>query len=107
MKIQVFSVYDSKTQVWGQPNFLLNKGAAMRAWGEAANDTQSNIGKHPADFTMFHIAEWDDETGTLTMLKAKENLGTALEFKVENDAYTQGIRAMDKLTTTNEESAQQ
>ncbi|QXP08260.1 MAG: nonstructural protein [Arizlama microvirus] len=83
MKIQIFSVYDSKTKVYGQPNFLLNKGTALRAWQEAANDKQSNIGKYPADFTMFNIGEWDDETGTLTMHMVKENLGSALEFQIQ------------------------
>lgn len=84
MKIQIFSVFDSKTGVYGQPNFLLNKGAALRAWQDVANDTSSNIGRHPADHTMFHIGTWDDETGTVTMLEAKENLGCALEFVKPN-----------------------
>lgn len=88
MKIQIFSVYDSKTGVYAQPNFLINKGAAMRAWQDAANDKSMNIGKHPADYTMFHIAEWDDETGQITMLKAPINLGCALEFQRDNNQFT-------------------
>ena len=81
MKIMIYSVYDIKTKVFGQPNFMLNKGAALRAWQDAANDQQSNIGKHPADYTMFEIGEWDDETGQVKMHPTKINLGTALEFK--------------------------
>lgn len=81
MKIMIYSVYDSKTGVFGQPNFLINRGAALRAWQEAANDNQSNIGKYPADFTMFEIGYWDDETGNVSMHNTKVSLGTALEFK--------------------------
>lgn len=87
MKIAIFSVYDSKTKIFGQPNFLINKGAAIRAWSEAANDKQSNIGKHPADYTMFYIADWDDETGTITMRDVKENLGTAIEYIRTEDSF--------------------
>lgn len=81
MKIHIYTVYDSKTGVYGQPNFMINRGAALRAWQEAANDPQSNIGKHPADFSMFEIGVWDDESGIITMHEAKINLGTALEFR--------------------------
>lgn len=80
MKIHIYSVYDSKTEVYGQPNFMLNKGTALRAWQDAANDPQSTISKHPADFTMFEIGYWDDDTGTIVMHPAKISLGTALEF---------------------------
>lgn len=80
MKMQLFSVYDSKTKTYAQPNFLINKGAALRAWEEAANDKSMQIGKTPADFTLFHIGEFDDETGVITMANVKESLGCAIEF---------------------------
>lgn len=81
MKIMLYSVYDSKAAVYGQPNFLLNRGTALRAWQDACNDAQSNVGKHPADFTMFEIGSWDDETGQITMHAAPISLGNALEFQ--------------------------
>ena len=81
MKIQVFSVFDSKSKVFGQPNFILNVPTAMRIWPEAAGDKSTAIGRYPADHTLFHIGEWCDETGTLTSLEHKINLGTALEVQ--------------------------
>jgi len=80
MKIAMYSVYDSKTNVFAQPNFLINRGAALRAWADACNDPQSNISKHPGDYTIFEIGTWDDETGTIEMHPAKISLGTAVEF---------------------------
>lgn len=88
MKMQVFSVFDSKTKVFSQPNFLVNKGAALRAWMDACNDPQSNISKHPEDFTFFHIGEYDDENGTFENLKTPESLGCAIQF-VRNEAINQ------------------
>lgn len=81
MKIMVFSVYDSKTEVYGQPNFMVNRGAALRAWIDACNDPNTQIFKHPGDFTMFEIGEWDDEKGEIKMHPAKISLGVATEFK--------------------------
>lgn len=81
MKIQMFAVYDSTTQIYAQPNFLATIQVAQRMWPEAANDPNSQIGKYPADFTLFHLGEYDDETGKFTNLHTPVSLGTALEAK--------------------------
>lgn len=106
MKIMIYSVYDSKTGVFGQPNFLINRGAALRAWQEAANDPQSNICKYPSDFTMFEIGYWEDETGTITMLDAKISLGTALEFKRDEQQFPVKNLIKDFETTKTTETTE-
>lgn len=79
MKVQVYSVYDVKTEVFSQPIFLLNKAVALRSWHQAAHDKEQQIGQSPADFTLFQVAEWDDTKGEFRNLEAKISLGTALE----------------------------
>jgi len=81
MKISIFSVYDSKTEIFSTPSFLLNKGTALRAILEAANDPSSSLSKYPADFTVFELGVFDDVEGTITMHPAKISLGTILEHK--------------------------
>lgn len=81
MKLKVFTIYDSKTETYAQPNMMVNKGAYTRALLDAVNDAQSQLAKYPADFTAFEIGEWDDETATITMYSAKINLGNLLEYK--------------------------
>jgi len=56
-------------------------GEAMRAMKATANDPQSNICRHPADFTMFEIGEYDDSTGKIKSHSAFINLGLGVEFK--------------------------
>jgi hypothetical protein len=81
MELKVFSVYDSKAGFYGNPIYLHTKGEALRTWEDAANDPQSQIGKYPADFTLFEIGEFDNVTGEVAMYESKTSLGTAIEFK--------------------------
>lgn len=85
MTSKIFCVYDSKMEAYMQPFFLQTKGAALRAWADTVNDPKTQFNKHPGDFTLFEIGEYNDETGTLTNFTAKINLGNALEFKITND----------------------
>lgn len=84
MKYKVFCIYDVKVGAYMQPFLMQTKGQALRAFTDLANDGQSQISKHPEDFTLFQIAEYDESEGTYTNEMAKISLGTALEFKKEN-----------------------
>lgn len=81
MKLKVFSVYDSKVQCYAQPFMLRSKGEALRGWQDAVNDQTTNLYRHSGDFSLFEIAEFDDQTGVITMHQAKVNLGGAIEFR--------------------------
>jgi hypothetical protein len=80
MRVKVFSVYDSKAEAYLRPMFLQTKGLALRSFIEAVNDPKQDIHRYAADFTLFELGEWDDETGTMEMLPHRRNLGCALEF---------------------------
>lgn len=86
--LKVYSIYDSAVEVWCNPFFLPNKGAALRSWAATANDPSTQIYANPGDFTLFEIGEWNDETGVIHMYEAKINLGLALEFKSKPENIT-------------------
>lgn len=81
MTLKIFTAYDSKVEAYLQPFFMRSRGEALRAWTELANNPEHLFAKHPADYTLFEVGEYDDTTGKLTPLTAYINLGTALEFK--------------------------
>lgn len=87
MKIKVFSIYDCKSQCYSRPFFSQAVGSAIRAFEDAVNQKGSDISRHPEDFTLFEIAEFDDATAVITPLKAHQNLGVGIEFKRSGDAY--------------------
>lgn len=76
----LFAIWDAAPQAYLEPFFSMNEATATRAFAECANDTEHNFYRHAADLTLFKIADWDMKTGELTVLKAKEPLGCALQF---------------------------
>lgn len=81
MMLKVFTIYDCKAEAYNQPFFMSTKAQAIRAFQDEVNNPQSLISKHPGDYTLFEIGEYDDSTATLTCHDAKINLGVALEMK--------------------------
>lgn len=84
MKIQTYAIYDSKAAVFSQPFFTQNNEVAIRSFSVTANDPQSNVSRFPADFSLHHIGEYDDETGVLTPQKPN-NLGLAAQFQTSKE----------------------
>lgn len=95
MVLKIYTVYDSKTQAYLPPMFMRSKGEAVRSFEAAANDPQSTLCKYPADFTLFEIGEFDDQTGTLSMYEAKISLGVAVEFKQKPEASAPLLEAIN------------
>lgn len=82
MVLKIFAVYDSKAESYMQPFFMQTAGMAIRAFADTVNrEPNSALAAHPGDFTLFQIAEYEQDTGEFTQLPAKINLGTALEHK--------------------------
>lgn len=84
MKTKAFAVYDSKAKFFDKPIYLRNSAEAIRAFETEANSGKSAISQYPADFTLFEVGEYDDETGLLTSEKAHINLGCALQYKKQS-----------------------
>lgn len=80
-KVSVYAVYDSKVKYFHQPMFMRNKGEALRSWENVANEKDHAISRHPEDFILFELGEYDDQTAQITMLKTPESLGMASQFK--------------------------
>lgn len=66
--VRIFSVYDKKAAAYAHLSFYHQKGQAIRAFEDAVNDPQSPFNKHPEDFSLFHLGEWNDITGVITPL---------------------------------------
>lgn len=81
MTSKVFTVYDSKADLWLNPFCMRSRGEALRSWAAVVNDEQSQFCKFPTDFSLFEVADFDDNNGNVIPHVAKVCLGTALEFK--------------------------
>lgn len=76
---KVLTVFDSKSGVYLPPMQWVSVGAALRDIADSATP-ESPIGKHPADFTIFELGEFEDTTGAYSLLDAKKNHGTVQEL---------------------------
>lgn len=66
MKFKIFSVYDIAAENFNTPMFMAAKGQAIRAFDDEVNREGSQIGKHPVDYELFYIGEYDDESSNIT-----------------------------------------
>lgn len=57
---------DVVANLFSQPQFVATLGQAIRSFGDACqNKTDPNniLARHPRDFELWHIGEYDDEDG--------------------------------------------
>ena len=75
MILKIFSVFDTAVGAYASPMFLHSRAQAVRAFTDAIADPSTNICKHPQDFTLFYLGEYDDQTGYFTSLDTPESCG--------------------------------
>lgn len=80
MKIEVFSIYDNKAKAFSQPFYSPTVAVGIRNFEAAVKDANTQLHKHPEDFTLFHVASYDDEVGRFNNLEHIANLGLAAQF---------------------------
>ncbi len=94
MKIQIFSVYDSKADAYLQPFFSMNTDTALRAIDTVLQDPNHQFSKYAEDFTLFGIGEFDDAKGHITGYQSFQNLGNLKSFSLAREVTEKldGIR---------------
>lgn len=81
MKLTLFSIYDSKAQSFAAPFPAANKGAAIRTVVDAIKDGDSLLARHPADFSLFWVGEFDQDEGLIGAVSpAPQNMGVLTQF---------------------------
>lgn len=81
MIMKVFSVYDSKAQMFNVPYFANTTPQAIRSFSDLANDPQTLVCKHPGDFVLYEIGEYDDSNAKMVNYSEHHHLGVASQYK--------------------------
>lgn len=81
MNLKAFSILDTKADTFNTPFFMKTTGEAVRAFADLVNDPQSMINRHPDDFRLFHVGDFDQELGRFVHLEKPQPLGSAAEYK--------------------------
>lgn len=80
MMLAVFGIFDSGVSAWMPPLYFRNKGEALRWFIEAVNNPETKLSKHPSDYSLFELGQWNDITCEWKILPAPDRLGLAIEF---------------------------
>lgn len=81
MKLEIFSVYDSKADAFLAPFFMPNQSMAVRIFQNCANNGEHQFGINAGDYTLFSLGSFDDETAKIQTTKTPISLGLAQEFQ--------------------------
>lgn len=66
--MRIYSVYDSKTKAYGRPFCFKTDGELVRMFKEMLEPGRepNNFSKYPADFTVTHVGDWNEDSGVIT-----------------------------------------
>lgn len=74
MKMQVFSILDKAVGAYLQPFFCRAKGEALRSFIDAVGDEKGDFCKHPDDYVLFWVSEFDTESGIFLAMEPQRLL---------------------------------
>lgn len=66
MVLKCFAIYDIKAEVFNTPWFMGTNGEAVRAFKDLVNDSNTTPGRHPEDYRLMCLGEFDNKTGSFT-----------------------------------------
>ena len=81
MTLNVVSIRDSKSGIFSRPFFVPHIGVGRRMFGDLAVDVQTDVGKHPEDYALYHLGDYDDVSGALVSNSQPVFVANAVEFK--------------------------
>lgn len=80
MVLKVFSIFDEKGVVFGQPFYMLHNGEALRAFADLVADPQTTVNKHPDDYKLYLLGEFDNFSGKFESLRTPEFIAHGSDY---------------------------
>lgn len=79
---KVFVLKDSKSSTYGYPISSQTTGMFLRELADQIKSGQSVIARHPMDFSIFEVGEYDPRTGSIQLMENKNCLGLVQDLVV-------------------------
>lgn len=76
---KMFSIRDSKAAAYHPPFYKKSHGEAERDFSDLASDTQTAVGKHPEDYDLYYVGQYNDETGQVLPLDTPQHIAKAID----------------------------
>lgn len=65
MRLRAFAVFDVKSDSYSAPFWKSTVGQALRDFADLANNKDTTVGRHPEDFKLVQVGEFEDSSGVL------------------------------------------
>ncbi|AXH76064.1 MAG: nonstructural protein [Microviridae sp.] len=74
MRYKMVVVRDRAADVYNQPAFVPSLGIAIRSFADEVNrvDVNNQLNKHPEDFDLFYLGEYDDNSGEFDAVRPQQ-----------------------------------
>lgn len=72
MRYKVVCIRDRAVDAFGVPVFVAAVGQAIRSFTDEINNENSAFNKHPEDYDLYFVGEFDDSDGSFTLDKPKQ-----------------------------------
>jgi len=76
--LNAYSIFDNKALQWHPPFFASTDAAAARAFGDLANDPNTNVGRHPGDYSLFCCGTFLDSNAKLEAITPLRHVADAV-----------------------------
>lgn len=95
MIVKAYSLYDNKVGAFAYPFFATNHAVAIRMVQEVGRDLNTTVGRHPNDFHLFHVGEFDDQVGSFIAFPAVGLglVGSFLEVQSHDGLFRERVEA--------------
>uniref|UniRef100_A0AAU8B7S5 Nonstructural protein n=1 Tax=Dulem virus 100 TaxID=3145577 RepID=A0AAU8B7S5_9VIRU len=64
--MKIVTVKDRAVDAYSKPIFVRATGEAARSFVDEINNDNSEMGKHPEDYDLYLLGEYDERTGGIT-----------------------------------------
>lgn len=89
--LKMFSVFDQAVGSFDAPWFAAAKGQAARMFGDAVLSEKGPMSKHPGDYRLFYLGEFDEQTGAVHAV-SPEAMAVGSDFLVPVAAPLREVR---------------
>lgn len=79
--VKMFSVLDVKADLYASPFCFGAVGQAVRAFSDLVQDPNTMPGRHPEDYKLVQIGEFDDVSGEVRAISPHVSLGFGPEYQ--------------------------
>lgn len=79
MELKIFSIRDSKAEIYMQPFFQKSHGEAERSFTQLARDQKSTVSQFPEDYDLYFVGVYDDQKGTVQSLDTPQHVLKAVD----------------------------